>query len=161
MRASAPPPPPAARSSGRSAASQSAAPADPRSRHVARTIVIRYSRVTIERDALSAARNGLATDRVQIVEWYGELVRLPDNPEREHLTRQAARLNADCPSARQWPQASVLPRRPRAPVTAERWGDGRVAESGWAMSSRDFCSASTPRKAATRPPLIITPAPMR
>ena len=37
---------------------------------------------------------GLETDRVQIVEWYGELVRLPDNPEREHLTRQAARLNA-------------------------------------------------------------------
>ena len=48
-----------------------------------------------------------------------------------------------------------------APVTAERCGDGRVAESGWAMSSRDFCSASTPRKAATSPPPTITPAPMR
>ena len=48
-----------------------------------------------------------------------------------------------------------------APVTAERWGDGRVAESGWARSSRDFCSASRPRKISTTPPMAITPAPMR
>ena len=49
-----------------------------------------------------------------------------------------------------------------APVTAERCGDGRiVAESGWAMSSSDRCSASTPRNAATTPPKIMTPAPMR
>ena len=48
-----------------------------------------------------------------------------------------------------------------APVIADRRGDGAAAESGWAISSSDFCSASRPRKAATTPPASITPAPMR
>ena len=34
-----------------------------------------------------------------------------------------------------------------------------MAESGWARSSSDCCSASTPRKISTTPPMTITPAP--
>src|SRR6185437_6260764 len=50
-----------------------------------------------------------------------------------------------------------------APVTLEsllEGPEGPTADSGWAMSSSDFRSASTPRNAATVPPRIITPAPM-
>ena len=106
-------------------------------------------------------------DPVTAARLYAEAaLSAPNLPEREHLTRQAARLNSGRAIERRpagTDQATVLRAAGGrgAPVTAERCGDGRVAESGWAMSSSDFCSASTPKKAATSPPPTITPAPMR